>query len=119
MAQKKQPFDLVLSKTAVAGSNDLRTEQVKPGWLWCVQRVAVENQTTLYTDLRILKAGRGAEFLLAEEDNPSAATLYWVDTPVYLMEGQYLVARLSGCTLSDVLKVYLTGWKAQVTEVTP
>ena len=119
MANKKQPFDLLLTSTAAAGSNDLRTKPVGPGWLRCVQRVAVENETTLYTDLRILKAGRGAEFLVAEEDNPAAATLYWIDTPVYLMEGQYLVARLSGCTAGDVIKVYVTGWKAQTTEIAP
>lgn len=119
MAQKKQPFDDVLTLSASAGSNDLRTEQVEPGWLWCVQHVGVENETTAYTDLRLLKAGRAAELLLAEEDNPEAATLYWIDTPVYLMEGQYLVARFTGCTVDDVCKLHITGWKAKTAEITP
>ncbi len=118
MARKKQPFDDVLTLVASDGSNDIATKQVPPGELWCVQRVAVENETTAYTDLRLLKAGRAAEFLLVEEDNPEVATLYWIDTPVYLMEGQYLVARLSGCTANDVLKMYLTGWKAKASQIT-
>lgn len=119
MAQKKQPFDLVLTKTAVAGSNDVSMDPVAPGWLWCIQRVAVENETTAYTDLRLLKAGRAADLLLVEEDSPAAATLYWINKPVYLMEMQYLVARLSGCTVGDVIKVYLTGWKSKTVEITP
>ena len=119
MAQKKQPFDQVLTASASAGSNDLSTKQVKPGWLWCIQRAGVENETTAYTDLRLLKVGRAADFLLAEEDSPEAATLYWDTDPVYLMEGQRYVARLSGCTASDVLKAYLTGWKAKTAEITP
>lgn len=110
MAQKKHPFHLILSKKAAAGSNDLEQGQIPDGQLYCVQRTAIENETTAYTDLRILIAGAGGEFLLAEEDNPEAATLYWVDTPFYLREGQYLVCRLSGCTANDILKAYITGW---------
>ena len=119
MARKKQPFDEVIPLVAEAGSNDVETERVRHGELWCIQRAAVENETTAYTDLRLLKAGRGSELLLAEEDNPEAATLYWIDTPVYLMEGQRLVARLTGCTASDVVKLYVTGWKQKTAEITP
>ncbi len=119
MGHKKNPFDDVLTLKASAGSNDLRTEQVKPGWLWCIQRVGVENETTAYTDLRILKAGRAAELPLEEQDSPQAATLYWMTNAVYLMEGQYVVARLSGCTADAVLKAYITGWKSKTAEVTP
>lgn len=115
---KKQPFDLVLTKSASSGSNDVRTDQVKPGWLWCVQHVGVENETSEYTDLRLIKAGRGSEVLLEEADSPQAATLYWMDDDTYLMESQYLVARLSGCTDGDVLKVYISGWMSPTPEVT-
>lgn len=114
MAQKKQPFDRVLNLAASAGSNDLRTERVDPGWLLCVQRVAVENETSAYTDLRILKAGHGQEVLLVEQDSPAAATLYWTDEPFYLTTGQYLVCRLTGCSADDVLAAYVSGWKQKL-----
>lgn len=117
MAQKKQPFDLVLSKTAASGSNDTQSEPAESGELWCIQRLAAENQTTDFTELRILKTGGAGELLLAEQTGGLAATLYWVDQPFYLTEGQYIVARFTGCTASDILKVYLTGWKTQASEL--
>jgi len=101
---KKHPFDLKLAKVANAGSNDLAMDAVEDGRLYCVQHVAIENETSAFTDLRILKAGVGAELLLEEQDSPQAATLYWSTAAVYLTEGQYLVARFSGCTASDRLK---------------
>ena len=114
---QKHPFHLVLSKLASAGSNDLAQEGIPDGRLYCIQRAAVENKTTAYTDLRILIAGGGEEFLLEEEDSPQAATLYWMTDPVYAREGQYLVCRLSGCTANDVLKAYVTGWWQEAREV--
>ena len=114
---QKYPFHFVLSAKAAAGSNDLAQEQIPDGRLYCIQRVAVENETTAYTDLRILIAGGGEEFLLVEEDNLTAATLYWMDEPAYLREGQYLVCRLSGCTANDVLKAYITGWWQEAREL--
>lgn len=110
MGQKKHPFDRILAKVAAAGSNDVAMDPVDTGHLYCIQHVAVENETSSCTDVRLLKAGIGGEFLLEEEDNPQAATLYWSSQSYYLHEGQYLVARFTGCTASDRLRVYLTGW---------
>jgi len=110
MAQKKMPFDLVLTKTASAGSNDLSAERVKMGRLSCIQRVGVENETTACTDVRIMKVGGWGEFLIAEQDTVVAATLYWYDKPFYLIEGEYLTVRFTGCTADDTLMVYVAGW---------
>ncbi len=117
MGQKRHPFHLELGATASAGTNDLAQSRVDAGKLCCIQRVAVENETTTYTDLRILIDNFGVEFLLEEEDSPQAATLYWMTGEVYLREGQRLVARLTGCTASDVLRAYITGWWQQDGEV--
>lgn len=114
MGQKKYPFDWTLSKVATTGTNNVETDPVRERRLYCLQRVAVENQTTAYTDLRILKGGGGEEIVIQEEDTPLAATLYWTDEPIYLTEGQYLIARLTGCTASDVIKVYVSGWYREV-----
>ena len=119
MGQKKYPFHRELAATASAGTNELKTFVVVPGRLLCVQRVGVENETSTYTDLRILIDDFGEEFLLAEEDSPQAATLYWMTDTVYLRESQRLVARLTGCTASHVLRAYITGWWQQSGEVRP
>ena len=117
MGQKKHPFDRVLSARASTGSNDLQMDEIKSGRLYCIQRVSVENETSAATDVRLMKGGPGGEFLLEEKDTLSAATLYWTSEAFYLTEGQYLLARFSGCTADDVLKVYITGWWKEGYEV--
>lgn len=117
MAQKKQPFDLVLTKTATAGSNDVEMERVPSGWLYCLQRIATENQTSPGTDIRLMMAGGGEEVLVAEQDTPLADTLYWITDPVYIGEGKFLIARFSGCTASDLLKCYIMGWRQRSLEL--
>lgn len=110
MGQKKHPFEHVLTAVASAGTNDLETDEVDEGLLYCYQRVVVENETSDYTDLRIFTTGGGFNHLVAEQDSPQSATGYWLSDPLYLREGQKLLCRLTGCTASDVLKVYLRGW---------
>lgn len=117
MASKKFPFALVLSKKAATGSNDLEMDLIEDGQLYCVQGVTVENETSAYTDLRILIGGVGEEMALFEEDTPQAATLYWTTDEVYLREGQALVCRLSGCTSGDKIRATLRGWWQQGREV--
>ena len=68
MADKKRPFDLRLSSDAASGSNDVQMDRVKPGRLYCIQHIAFENETTDFTEARIMKAGQGGEFLLEEEE---------------------------------------------------
>lgn len=114
MGSQKVPYYDVLSKVAGAGSNDLESDQVETGRFYCIQSIAVENETTDYTKLRLLSAGTGGELPFAEQKDPLAATLYWFEDDVYLIEGMYIVARLTGCTANDVLKVYLRGYWTSV-----
>lgn len=111
MAQKKQPFDLSLTADADAGSNDVKMDRVPSGWLYCIQHTAVENETTDFTDFRIMKGGVGGEFLLEEQELPEGGVLYWTNEGYYLHEGQYLLVRFTGCSAGDKLRVYLTGWR--------
>lgn len=117
MGQKKHPFRLTLSKKAAAGTNDLAQGRIQDGRLYCIQHVAIENQTSAYTNLRIFTSGGAGEFLLEEEYSPQAATLYWMTDDVYVPENQYLVCRLTGCTADDVLKAYITGWWIQARDI--
>lgn len=110
MGHKKYPFDLVHTKAAAAGSNDVEMDQVGSGLLYCVQRIIVENETHGSEDVRILKAGAGSEIPVAEKDTLAAATLFVVDEPFYLHEEQRLVARFTDCQADDRLVMYLLGW---------
>ena len=117
MAQKKQPFDHVLSAKAVAGSNDVEMDPVESGCLVCVQHLGVENKTTDFTSFRVMKAGVGGEFPLEEQLDPEGGELYWMNDNIYFTEGQYPLVRFVGCTANDVLKVYITGWKKEGVEL--
>jgi len=71
MGQKKHPFYHEVGGNASAGSNDLEFGPVEDGRLYCIQHVTVENETTAYTDLRLLTASGGREHLLEEQDAPT------------------------------------------------
>lgn len=117
MGQKKHPFHLTLSGKATAGSNDVAMEQVEDGRLYAVQRTSFENETTAFTDARVLVGGVGGEHVVAEQNSPEAATVYSLDDDIFVTEGQYVLVRFTGCTLNDVLKVYLSGWWQQAREL--
>lgn len=110
MANKKHPFHRVHTVTASAGTNLIEDNRVSTPRLYCYQRIAVENETLPYTRLRIEIRGRGPDFLVSEQHHPRAGVLYWDDIPVYATGRMTLTAELTGCTASDVLKMYLTGW---------
>jgi hypothetical protein len=67
----------------------------------------------------VIKRGGGRDFLVGEQDSPGANEIVWDTDPVYLSEGQYLALELTGCTASDVLRAYLSGWFKEGREVTP
>jgi len=110
MGGKRYPFDLVLSKAAVGTTDDLETDPVPDGRLYCIQHVAVEDETTYVTEVRLYKSELERDFLLAEQDLLSAAVPYTYDEPFYLSPYQRLKVRFTGATAGDVLKVYLSGW---------
>ena len=111
MPVNRIPFDLRLTKVAATGDNDLETDVVERGWLMNVQRVEIENKTSNYTSIRILKRSAGAEFTIAFQDTVLAETPDWYDEPIWLTEGQSLVVRMAGCTANDALEVCLSGYR--------
>lgn len=116
MSNKRYSFDHKREKTAGAGSNDLEFERVAPAILLCVQHITIENETTVYDSLRILKEGAGEEHFVIEQLTPQAARLYWHDEPIYLKPGQRLVCRLAGCTVSDKIRAYASGWFIKISQ---
>jgi hypothetical protein len=110
MAARKVPFSWILSKDAIAATDTLTSEIVKPGYLYCVQRVVIENETTAYTDCRVAVRSGGRDVLIAEQDAPAADTLYWYDQSFYMTESQRLAVLFTGLTAGDGIKAYVTGW---------
>ncbi len=100
-------------KSAGGDYDDLILDRVPPGELWCIQTGAVKNATTAYTKLQIM-IDRG-ESLEEEEEEPSPAAneLYWLDRQYYLVEGERLRARLTGCTSGDLLSFTARGYREE------
>ncbi len=87
---------------------------VRPGYLHIITRVAVENETTAFTQFRV-GVYDGANYHLAEEQKaPAVDTLYWTSDPIYLSEGERLRIELKGCTSGDVVMAYIDGFYRRV-----
>ena len=97
-------------KVAAAGTNEIAFPRVEPKRQYHIARVAVENETTASTDVRILVRGHGWDHYEMEQDSPAAATLYWDSDPIELSEGEDLVAKWTGATANDRLVFYVSGW---------
>lgn len=110
MGNKKHPFHHIVHKVAAAGTNELEHDVVSPGRFYCFQHIGVINETSTYTRLRIIARTGGADHLLTSQQSPTSDRLYWDTETYFLGEGEQLVSELTGCTLSDVLKMYVRGW---------
>jgi len=110
MAVKKTPFSWILGKDAAAAADELLSELVKPGYLYCVQHVSFRNKTSATTRMTVAIRAGGRQVDIAEEDTLTAAKLYWYDVPFYVSEGERLAVTLTGLTGGDDLLVYATGW---------
>lgn len=79
--------------------------------LYHITRFAAEDETSDPTgDLRFYVKGHGYEHWENEEDSPGSATLYWDVDGIVIWMGESLVARFTGCTASDVLRLFVEGW---------
>ncbi len=104
---RRKPIRLVSDGSATEYIDD---DRVKPGYEHIITRIAIENETSGFTRLRI-GTWDGANYQLAEEQkNPAAATLYWTTYPIYISEGENLRIELKGATLNDIIMVYVDGF---------
>lgn len=100
------------SLVAVGGTYDEVTYTPPPEVGPChVTRLAVEDETNApSTDIRVYVKSHGYEHWLLEENTPAAGVLYWDDEGTFLMTEEELVARFTGATAADVLRLYVEGW---------
>ena len=111
MANKKMPWDHLITRDAVSSPDDLVIENRVENQLLCVQWLSVQDETTAFTSLRIIKRVGSSERPMSEQMTPQAGRLYWSETPIYLPAGHDLIVRFVGATAADKLRVYATGWK--------
>lgn len=109
----RKPIKFTSAGVATEYIND---ETVKPGYIFMLTRIVVENETTSYTSFRI-GVYDGTNYHLEEEQKtPVAGQLYWTTEPIYIAEGENLRVELVGCTSGDIVKVYVDGFFRKLTE---
>lgn len=104
-------------KVAAAATEEIAFPRVEPGRHYHITRVAVENETSTSTDVRILVRGHGWDHYIEEKDTLAADTLYRENEPFHLSEGEDLVAKFTGVSVNDDLRFYVEGyWLDQIEE---
>jgi hypothetical protein len=97
--------------SANATLDTIEFDPVRAKRMQVIERIAVENETTAFTDFRVYIAGLGEKLYLLEQDAPAADTLYWDDQPIYIPEGRWLAVDFYGTTLADDLAVHINGFE--------
>ena len=100
--------------SAAEATLNINDELIKSGFIAGIMRVAVENETSDYTRLRIGVVSGNIFHPHEEEENPNANTLYWMSEEFYIGQGENLRIELTGTTSSDRINVYIAGYTARV-----
>ena len=96
-------------KSGGAATEDIELGPVPKGLTWVVNHVAVEDETTAFTSVRV-GVGQANDFRPLEEHiGGVAGELYTVPEPIYVPEGKFLQVRFVGTLSGDKLAVYING----------
>ena len=93
---------------------NINDSQIESGFIAVFTRIAVENETSDYTRIRIGVVSGGIFHPHEEEQNPNEDTLYWTSEEFYLSEGENIRLELTGTTNADRINVYVEGYRARV-----
>lgn len=108
---------LHVRKASAGGTyDDLEIGPVSFGEEWLIKRIASSDVTTAITKRGYAVRSGEALYWLHEEAIATAALRHGVDLEVVLVAGEYLVVRLTGCTLADVLHAWAVGEYLEVGE---
>jgi hypothetical protein len=91
-------------------------DPVPTGRIWVVKNIAVENETTLFTSLRVLIRDPGYDHYILEDYSLLPDRLYWHDGELWIPEGRALGVLFVGTTTGDVLRVYINGFQLKMPE---
>lgn len=104
------PFRYVLREKADgSGVDDINSDIVNTGTSWRLDHLACIDKNGACDEIAIYIDGNGLEYFVTEQVSANADTLYWYNKPVYLEEGDWLIARFTGATLGDTLELHIMG----------
>lgn len=114
MTQDREDWKERLEETSDGSATfTLKHDPVPWGERYCVQRVAVQDEDSDFTELRIVVVRAAYDHVLEQQLSPVAATWYWMEDPVWLIPGEYLAVRMDGTTSGDKVKAHITGYKEE------
>ena len=96
-----------------AGLATLYSDFIPEGQLWCIQRLVVEGNLATSggnTRCRVLIDGHGYKHHLAEQDAPSADTLYWIQDPFWLVPRERIAIEWDQAQANTTLEAFGTGY---------
>jgi len=109
---EKMPIRIREVTVASGGTYDYVKSQIVPhDEIWCLQGIAYENETGARGTFRRYIEGHGYDHHLVEHQCPGAGELISVERPLYLIPGERLTIRQTGCSASDVVALYADGYK--------
>jgi hypothetical protein len=109
---EKMPIRIREGKKASGDTYDyVKSDQVPPGEIWCLQGIAYENETGARGTFRRYIEGHGYNHYLGEKTSPGKGELIFTNKIVYLIPGERLVVRQASCTSGDILALYAHGYK--------
>jgi len=91
----------------------LYSERVREGELVCVQRLAWEIDKATSggnTRVRIYIDRDGARWVIAEQDGPTADTIYTVVDPFWLTPGERIALEIDQAQASTLAQMWATGY---------
>lgn len=114
MPSYKDWKDRIEEKSDNETSFRLETDPVSRGERWCAQRIAIKNETHDSTDLTVAVRRVGYDHVIDWQETPTASEWYISRDPIYLLEGEKLVAIFTGTTTDDKCKMHITGYKESI-----
>jgi len=110
--QKRYPFREIISVVSTGGTYEyLKSKQVADGEIEIIETVAYENETTARGTFRRYIEKGDTRYYVAELQGPGAAELIFSDKTLTLLPGERLVVRQAVGASSDILRLYVTGYK--------
>lgn len=108
---KRYPYTKTIPLTkAGTGVEYISDDPVKPGRRVVLRNIAVEDETSALTYVRVGKNSGGQFFPWAEQKSPAAGSLSFDHKEWWIREGEYFQAKLNGGAASDVCKAYIDGY---------
>uniref|UniRef100_A0A6H2A1F2 Uncharacterized protein n=1 Tax=viral metagenome TaxID=1070528 RepID=A0A6H2A1F2_9ZZZZ len=101
-------------KSASATVEYLDMKAVPEGWIYCVQQVAVNNETDSYTHLYIGTRSGATYKSIEDTPSPAADQFYTWQGELFLHPGEIFSVKFVGATADDVLEALAWGWRQKI-----